>query len=123
MCQHLDDAIARAINNIHKIGESINNLKVPCRYKGAFLEMADYRGFRFTDTTLKEMETIGKTNSNILFHLLDGKKNGIGVPYILATYLDTDKKRALALGWLEENKKKRTEKNVLKAVLSVRVDD
>lgn len=118
MCESFNNEMDKASNNLHRLGESIKSLKISCRYKGAFMGMADIRGFRFTKDTLKEMEIIGKTDSDVLIHLLDGKKNGIGVPYILAIYLDNDKKRALALQWLEENNKERTEKNVFEAILS-----
>ena len=120
MCKDFTDAMENGNTNFLKLGESINQLKIPCRYKGAFVAMADDRGFRFTNTTLYEMEEIGKTNSNTLINLLDGKKNGIGVPYLLATYLKKDKHRAMVLQLLAEDKQSTTETNVLKAILTVK---
>ena len=120
MCKDFTDAMEQANTNLYKLGDSINQLRIPCRYKGAFMVMADNRGFRFIDTTLKEMEIIGQTDSDVLIHLLDGKSAGLGVPYILATYLDEDRARAMALQVLEEENRKSTEKNVLKAILTVK---
>lgn len=120
MCKHYDEAMERGHNNFNALGESIKRLDIPCRYKGAFVTMADARGFRFTENTLSQMETIGKTDSDVLINLFEGKERGIIVPYILATYLDTDKNRAKVLEYLSENNQNVTEKNVLKAILSVR---
>ena len=120
MCEDYADAMEKANSNLYKLGDNINQLEIPCRYKGAFVRMADNRGFRFINDTLLEMETIGQTDSDVLIHLLDGKSAGLGVPFILATYLDDDKTRALVLQELEEDKKRTTEKNVLKAILTVK---
>ncbi|WP_415405882.1 hypothetical protein ACLHDG_08945 [Sulfurovum sp. CS9] len=59
MCEDFNNAMGRASDNLHLLGESIFNLNVPCNYKGAFMEMADSRGFRFTNDTLQNMEVIG----------------------------------------------------------------
>lgn len=123
MCEEFNEAMAKANSNLYKLGDSINRLNVPCNYKGAFLLMADNRGFRFTNDTLEHMETIGQTKSEVLIHLLDGKSAGLIVPYILATYLETDKARAMVLQLLEEEKRKTTESNVLKAILTVKNRD
>lgn len=120
MCKHYDEAMERGHNNFNALGESIKRLNIPCRYKGAFVTMADSRGFRFTENTLSQMETIGQTDSDVLINLFEGKQNGIIVPYILATYLDTDKNRAKVLEYLEENDEKVTENNILKAILSLK---
>jgi len=120
MCEDFNNSMARASDNLHQLGESIFKLNVPCNYKGAFMEMADSRGFRFTNDTLQNMEVIGQTDSEVLIHLLEGKSAGLGVPYILATYLDTDKARAMVLQLLEEDKQRTTEKNVLKAILTIK---
>ncbi len=50
MCEEFNDAMEQANTNLYKLGDSINQLKIPCRYKGAFMVMADNRGFRFIDT-------------------------------------------------------------------------
>ena len=120
MCKDFTDAMERAKDNLSKLGKSISGLKVPCRYKGAFMFIADLRGFRFTEHTLDEMEVIGKTDSDVLIHLIDGKSFGIGVPYMLATYLDNDKARAMVLEILKEKKQRITEKNVLMAIITVK---
>ena len=120
MCEEFNDAMEKANTNLYRLGDSIDKLNIPCRYKGAFLLMADNRGFRFTNNTLGEMEEIGGTDSDVLIPLLEGKSAGLGVPYILATYLDTDKHRAMVLQLLEENKQRTTEKNVLKAILTIK---
>ncbi len=120
MCKDFNNAMDVASHNLHQLGESILKLNVPCNYKGAFMGMADSRGFRFTNDTLQNMEVIGQTDSEVLIHLLEGKSAGLGVPYILATYLDTDKHRAMVLQLLEENKQRTTETNVLKAILTVK---
>ena len=120
MCRDFTDAMEQASTNLYKLGENINQLKIPCRYKGAFMVMGDSRGFRFTNDTLQNMEVIGQTDSEVLIHLLEGKSAGLGVPYILATYLDTDKARAKVLQLLEEDKQRTTEKNVLKAILTIK---
>ena len=120
MCEDFNNAMEKANSNIYKLGDSINQLNIPCRYKGAFMLMADSRGFRFTNDTLQNMGEIGVTDSDVLIHLLEGKSAGLGVPYILATYLDTDKHRAMVLQLLEENKQRTTETNILKAILTVK---
>lgn len=119
MCKHYNEAMELGHKNFNALGESIHRLDIPCRYKVAFLSMADYRGFRFTENTLSQMETIGQTDSDVLINLFEGKERGIIVPYILATYLDDDKNRAKVLEYLEENNQKATKENVLKAILSV----
>ncbi len=120
MCEQFENAMAQASTNLYKVGDSINMLDIPCRYKGAFMVMADNRGFRFTEDTLSEMETIGKIDSEVLIPLLNGKSSGLGVAYILATYLDNDKARATVLEYLDEERQSTTKENVLKAILSVK---
>lgn len=120
MCEDLKDALDGANNNINSLAKKISALKIPCEYKGVFMKMADSRGFRFTNDTLEQMETIGKAKSSICLDLLNRSKlNGLIVPYTLATQLGSDKERALVLQVLQEKKQKITELNVVKAILTI----
>ncbi len=120
MCEAFEEARQSGRNNRYGLENNIEALDVPCRYKAAFLRMTDNRGFRFKDDTLSQMEEIGKTDSDVLIPLLGGKVAGLIVPYILSTYLDSDKERAQVIEYLSEKREKVTEKNVLKAILTFR---
>ncbi len=120
MCKALNDALGDGKSNLNSLAQRIGSLKVSCKYKGAFMRMSDNRGFRFTDDTLSQMEAIGSSKSEVCIHLLDGKQAGLIVPYTLATQLDTDKDRALVLQELEKDKKRVTEINILKAILTIK---
>lgn len=120
MCTELKEAIGKAKNNIETIAEAINQLSISCRYKAAFMQMTDERGFRFDMDTLQMMEIVGQTDSDICHMMLDGKQNGLTAAYRLATELRDDSQRGKAIEWLEREKLKPTEKNILLAVLSVR---
>ena len=121
MCEALQEAKALATNNIDVIAKMIDNLPIPCAFKGVFMRMADTRGFRFDDETIRQMEEIGKTESDICLMLLEGKDAGLITVYVLSTELDDDKQRAEAISFIREYSKKKTitEKDIWKAVTSV----
>lgn len=119
MCITLDEAVLKAKQNVDNVAIAINNLNIPCKFKGAFMKISDERGFRFDKETLRQMQIIGDTDSDICLIILERKQNGLISAYHLATELDTEKKRAEALEWLDEQGKRRTENNILKAILSV----
>lgn len=121
MCEVLQEAVQMANLNTQQMAETIDALPIPCTFKGQFLEMADKRGFRVDDETIRQMEEIGKTESDICLMLLEGKDAGLVSVYILATELDNDKERAGAITFIRENSKKKTitEKDTWKAITSV----
>ena len=121
MCEALKEAIDLANLNTKHMAERIDALLVPCSFKGQFLRMADTRGFRFDDETIRQMEEIGRTESDICLMLLEGKDAGLVTVYVLATELDDDKQRAGAITFIQENSKKKTitEKDMWKAITSV----
>lgn len=120
MCITLDEALQKAKQNVDKVATAINNLVIPCKFKGAFMQISDERGFRFDKETLRQMKVIGDTDSDICLMILDRKQNGLISAYHLATELETDKQRADALEWLDEQGQSKTERNILKAILAVR---
>lgn len=120
MCTELQDALHSANNNIEAIAKKIQALKVPCKFKGAFMRMVDIRGFRDTAETYKEMQVIGDTKSDTCISLLSGKGAGLIVAYHLATELGDEKARAMVLQELNEHNLKYTEINVLRAILTVK---
>ena len=121
MCEALKEAIELANLNTQQMAGRIDALPIPCSFKGQFLRMSDTRGFRFDDETLRQMEEIGKTESDICLMLLEGKDAGLITVYILATELDDDKQRAGAIGFIREESKGKTitEKAMWKAITSV----
>lgn len=121
MCEALKEAIDLANLNTKRMADTIDALPIPCSFKGQFLRMADTRGFRFDDETLRQMEEIGKTKSDICLMLLEGKDAGLIAVYILATELDDDRQRATVITLIREKSKKKTitEKDVWKAITSV----
>ncbi len=121
MCEHLQEAIDLANINTQRVADAIDALPVPCSFKGQFLRMADTRGFRFDDETLRQMEEIGRTESDTCLMLLEGKDAGLVTVYVLATELDDDKQRSNAITLIRENSKKKTitEKDMWKAITSV----
>ena len=121
MCEALQEAINLANLNTQQMAVTIDTLPIPCSFKGQFLHMADKRGFRFDDETIRQMEEIGKTESDICLMLLEGKEAGLVTVYILATELDDDKQRADAIAFIRESSKKKniTEKDTWKAITSV----
>ncbi len=122
MCEALQEAIDLANLNTQQMAQTIDTLPVPCSFKGQFLKMADTRGFRFDDETIRQMEEIGKTESDICLMLLEGKDAGLVTVYILATELEDDKQRAEAITSIREESKKKTitEKDMWRAVATVR---
>lgn len=121
MCEHLQEAIDLANLNTRKLAESIDMLPVPDTFKARFFELADKRGFRSGDENFRQMEEIGKTKSDMCLMLLEGKDSGLIVPYILATELETEKQRADAIVYIQEQSKKKaiSEKDMWKAVAAV----
>ena len=121
MCEALQEAKLLATNNIYVIAKMIDNLPIACNFKGVFMRMADTRGFRFDDETIRQMEEIGKTKSDICLMLLEGKDAGLVTVYVLAIELNDDKQRAKAITFIRENSKKKniTEKDIWKAIASV----
>ncbi len=121
MCEALKEAVDLANLNTQKMAETIDTLPVSCSFKGQFLRTADTRGFRFDDETLRQMEEIGRTESDICLMLLEGKGAGLIVVYVLATELETEKQRADAIVFIREQSKKKaiSEKDMWKAVTAV----
>jgi len=121
MCEALQEVIELANLNTKRMAETIDALPIPCSFKGQFLRMADTRGFRFDDETIRQMEEIGKTESDTCLMLLEGKDAGLVTVYVLATELNDDKQRAEAITFIRESSKKKTitEKDIWKAVTSV----
>ena len=121
MCEALQEAIDLANLNTQQMAETIDALPIPCSFKGQFLHMADTRGFRFDDETLRQMEEIGRTKSDICLMLLEGKDAGLITVYRLATELETEKQRGQALEFIREQSKAKTitEKLAFKAIISV----
>ena len=122
MCNDLKEAVLSANRNTDTIANKIDNLNIPCNYKGVFMHLADERGFRFDNDTLSKMEVIGNSESEVCLSLLQGnhKTAGLISAYQLATKLPTDKERAEVLEIINEDGKKTiTEKNVLLAILTL----
>lgn len=123
MCDELQAAVESAKKNTYKIALTIDALPIPSDYKGVFMRLADERGFRFDDETLRQMETVGRTGSEICLMILQGnsKQAGLIAAYRLATGLDDDKQRAKAVEIAKgDGSKTINEKGVLLAILSVR---
>lgn len=120
MCAELGEVLEKAKKNMETIASKIAALGVSCEYKAAFMNMADIRGFKDKPETYQEMQIIGSTKSEVCMPLLENKDCGLIVAYHLATQFDADRERAMVLGVLDENKEKVTERNVLKAILTVR---
>ncbi len=122
MCEALKEAIDLANLNTQQMAKTIDALPIPCNFKGQFLKMADTRGFRFDDETIRQMEEIGKTESDTCLMLLEGKDAGLITIYILAVELEDDKQRADAVTFIRGESKKNTitEKDMWRAVATVR---
>lgn len=123
MCEELKEAIYSANRNTDAVAQQIDALPIPCNFKGIFMHLTDERGFRFDKETLRQMEEVGKTESEVCAVILEGndKQAGLIVAYRLATELDNDKKRAEAVQIVREgNRKSMNEKNVLLAILTVK---
>ena len=123
MCEALQEAIQSANNNTDVIAQKIDALSIPCKFKGIFMHLSDERGFRFDKETLRQMEEIGKTESEVCAMILEGnhKQAGLIAAYRLATELDNDKQRAGAVQIIRDGKSKTiNEKNVLLAILTVK---
>ena len=120
MCKDFDAAVEQAVHNLKQLGGNISKMKIPCRYKGAFLALTDKRGIRFKEETLQKLEVIARTNSDVLLPVLDRKKSGVEVAYMLAVAFSSDKERAMVLEELEEQNQTPNTLNVSKAILTVR---
>ena len=124
MCEELQAAVEAAYKNTDATAARINEMGIPCDYKGVFVRLADDRGFRFNKDTLQMMEVIGQTESDVCLMILQGnnKKAGIIAAYRLATELDNDTDRAKVIQWIREETRKATidEKNVLLGILTVK---
>lgn len=120
MCKTLEEAVLKAKQNIDNVARAINNLEIPSKFKGVFMQISDERGFRFDKEILRQMKVIGDTDSDICLMILYRKRNGLISSYHLATELTTEKERAEVLEWLDEHKQSRSENNILKAILAVK---
>jgi hypothetical protein len=124
MCPELEAAVNAAKRNTDDMAKSIDTLTIPCAFKGAFMHMASERGFRFDSETIRQMEVIGKSESEVCLMILDGnnKQAGLIAAYHLAAELDNDTLRAEAVTIVrsEKNAKTLKENDVLKAILTVR---
>ena len=120
MSTPLQDATAVVSANLADMEKKIDALDVPEYFKGAFMGVTDIRGFRVSEDNLSRMQTIGETKSETLLHLCSGKSYGLVVPFRLATQLKTEKCRAMAVQWVDEQQVKMNGENILLAILSVK---
>ena len=124
MCEALKDAIERVNSNTAALADQINDLPIPCAFKGVFMQLAGDRGFKVSRDTFSMMQIIGESESEVCLMVLEGnsKRAGLIVAYRLATELDNDKDRAAAVEWVREKKPNGVldEKTILLAILSVR---
>ncbi len=122
LCPQLQEAINSANRNTDAMAKTIDALDIPCNYKGVFMHLADERGFRFDKETLTQMEAIGITGSEVCLMLLEGnhKQAGLIVAYRLATELENDQQRAMAVEIIYDSGSKTINQNaVLLAILTI----